>query len=96
MKKKKSKAEKIGDVISWIILIPTLVLAVWIMANGLGLADSLDFGAGAYFYADMPNFQKYTDVAHYTTDIPMWVYIALFLGWGALMYRLWVFIDRKS
>ena len=32
---------------------------IYIMANGLGLQEGLDFGAGAYYYADIRDFEKY-------------------------------------
>ena len=32
----------------------------------------------------------------YRTSVPVWVHILLFLGWGWLMYRLWVWIDSRQ
>ena len=38
-----------------IVLVAVILgLVVWIMLNRIGLSDSLDFGAGAYYYADIP------------------------------------------
>ena len=74
----------------------TLLLAVYIMINGLGLVDSLDFGAGSYYYADIPEFQKYVRDDAYNSGLPLWLAIILFLVWGALMYLLWVYIDRRK
>jgi hypothetical protein len=65
------------------------------MAHGLGLIDSLDFGAGAYYYADIPDFNKYINGGQYVSEIPMWVIILLFLIWGFVMYRLWVWLDKR-
>ena len=89
------KKGKIGSIISLLILVVSVVTAVYIMANGLGLIDGLDFGAGAYYYADIPAFQRFVNGNAYTSETPMWVIIALFLVWGWLMYRLWVWADRK-
>ena len=89
------KKWKIGSIISLLILIVSVVTAIYIMANSLGLIDSLDFGAGAYYYADIPAFQRFVNSNAYTSETPMWVIIALFLIWGWLMYRLWVWADRK-
>ncbi len=37
-----------------IVLVAVILgLVVWIMLNRIGLSDSLDFGAGAYYYADI-------------------------------------------
>lgn len=69
--------------------------AIYIMVRGLGLVDSLDFGAGAYYYADIPGFERFINSGAYTSEVPTWVIIAIFLGWGWIMYRLWVWADRK-
>ena len=78
-----------------LVYVATIVTTVYIMINGLGLVDSLDFGAGAYYYADIPEFQKYVDAEYYHTSIPMIVYILLFLGWGAIMFKLWGWLEKK-
>ena len=71
-----------------------IVVALWIMVRGAGLQESLDFGAGAYYYADIPDFEKYTEAASLPTRIPYLVYVGLFLLWEWLMYRLWKRIDK--
>ena len=74
-----------------------LAAAVYIMVRRIGLNPELDFGAGAYYYADIPGFESVVRDDAYRTEVPLWVHIVLFLGWGWLMYRLWVWIDsRKS
>lgn len=80
---------------NWILVIATGVTAVWIMANHLGLQDSLDFGAGAYYYADIPKFQRFVGNNVYHTSVPSWLIFVLFLAWGALMYRFWVWVDER-
>lgn len=72
-----------------------ILLTIYCMANGLGLIDGLDFGAGAYYYADIPEFAKYVNGNYFISKVPMWIHIALFLIWGALMYRFWVWLDKK-
>lgn len=72
-----------------------LGLTGYIMCNHLGLVDSLDFGAGAYYYADMPGFAELVNGSHYISRTPMAVLILLFLIWGYFMYRLWVWLERK-
>ena len=80
------------------ILTAAIVLAVaaYIMINSLGLDDSLDFGAGAYYYADMPGFEKWFDRNFYVSQVPSWLIMILFFAWGVAVYRLWLFIDRKK
>lgn len=79
------------------IIVGTCILAgsIFIMCQGLGLQENLDFGAGAYYYADIPNFEKFVNAADFQTAIPMWVHIVLFLVWGYLMYKLWCWIDKR-
>ena len=92
MKKKRN----LFCIINGMVLVMTLIAAVYIMVNGVGLIDSLDFGAGAYYYADIPEFTRYTDAAWYTSPVPMWVLIVLFFLWGFLMYRIWCRIESKE
>ena len=73
-----------------------LVAAGYIMARGLGLVEGLDFGAGAYYYADIPEFEKRLNWDTYQAQLPFWVYVVLFRAWGALMYGLWKLIDRRK
>lgn len=87
---------KTAKVITIIVMVVTVVLALWIMANGLGLVEGLDFGAGAYYYADIPGFEKFVRDDAYDSHLPLWLAIVLFLVWGWLMYRLWVRIDKKK
>ena len=76
--------------------VAVLAAVVYIMANGQGLQEDLEFGAGSYYYADIPNFEKYVNKEAYRASLPFWVYVVLFLVWGALMYFLWIWIDRRG
>lgn len=76
--------------------VAVLVSAIYIMLRREGLQDNLDFGAGAYYYADIPAFDKYLKWDAYTAQLPYWVYVLLFLLWGALMYLLWIRIDGRG
>ena len=33
-------------------------VVIYIMGNGLGLVNGLDFGAGAYYYADIQDWKR--------------------------------------
>ena len=66
-----------------------LAAAVYIMVRRIGLNPDLDFGAGAYYYADIPDYEKRLNWDVYEAQLPFWVYVVLFLAWGALMYWLW-------
>ena len=86
--------KRIVKVLTLTVIGATVLAALYIMANGLGLQDSLDFGAGAYYYADIPEFDKYTQSTHFAAKLPFWVYVVLFLSWGALMYKAWKWLDK--
>lgn len=73
-----------------------VLAAVFIMVRGLGLAPEYDFGAGAYYYADIPDYEKIVRDEAYVSGLPLWAAILLFLVWGALMYLLWIWIDRRK
>ena len=90
------KTKRVFQLVNGFVLAAVIIAALYIMGNGLGLVDSLDFGAGAYYYADIPELSKYTDGAWYSSPVPMWVLILLFLIWGAFMYRIWGWIERKG
>ncbi|MGN0377857.1 MAG: hypothetical protein ACI4ED_09500 [Suilimivivens sp.] len=94
MKKEKKKVS-LTQIITTIIAVPTIGTVLYIMYRGLGLSDSLDFGAGAYYYADIPEFQKFVNGGHYAAGTPMWVLIVLFLIWGFVMYRFWVWLEHR-
>ncbi len=88
--------KKFFKVITIFVVVVTLVIAVYIMARGLGLVDGLDFGAGAYYYADIPGFGKYVRSDAYDSGLPLWLAVVLFLAWGALMYALWKWVDGRK
>ncbi len=89
---KKNKLIRITGIIT---IVAILILTAYCMVNGLGLVEGLDFGAGAYFYADIPEFNKYVNGEHFISKFPMWVHVMLFLIWGAVMFRLWIWLDKK-
>ena len=91
-----SRGHKIFKVTTIVVVVVILLIAIYIMANGLGLVDSLDFGAGAYYYADIPGFEKFVRNDAYDSHLPLWLAIILFLLWGALMYWLWTKIDSHG
>lgn len=77
------------------VFVAVVICAVYIAANHLGVVDGYDFGAGAYYYADIPGYENLINEDSYKASVPVWVHIVLFLAWGWLMYRLWNWIDRK-
>ncbi|MBQ7545157.1 MAG: hypothetical protein IJT02_09485 [Synergistaceae bacterium] len=85
-----------AEVISALVLSLSVVCTIYIMIHNIGLDDSLDFGAGAYYYADMPGFEKWTDKVYYISQFPSIVIILLFLVWGAVMYWLWIWLDIRE
>jgi hypothetical protein len=88
--------EKAFKVVTILVVVAILVCAFWIMGNKLGLVPDYDFGAGAYYYADIPGFENIEKEGAFKTSVPYWVHVVLFLGWGWLMYRFWVWIDKRK
>ena len=93
-----NKNHKIFKVITIVVVVITLLLAAWIMANKLGLVNGYDFGAGAYYYADIPTeqYQEIVNEDAYQTSVPKWIFYVLFFAWGWLMWRLWVWVENRG
>ena len=79
-----------------LMVVAVLVTAGYIMFNHLGLIEGYDFGGGAYYYVDIPEFEKIVDQDAFNEKTPVWVHAVLFIAWGWLMWRLWLWIDGKS
>lgn len=73
-----------------------LAAAIYIMVRRIGLNPELDFGAGAYYYADIPDYEHRLNWDIYQAQLPFWVYVVLFLAWGALMYWIWKKLDGRK
>ena len=88
------KGKKVFKIATVVFAVAVLAVAVVSMVRGAGLSADHDFGAGAYYYADIPGFEKWLGGSSNPTSIPYVVYVLLFLGWGALMYALWMWVDK--
>ncbi|MBQ8328237.1 MAG: hypothetical protein IJX83_01260 [Lachnospiraceae bacterium] len=73
----------------------SFIAAIWIMSHHMGLSEDLDFGAGAYYYADIPGFEKWFNSTPFASTVSSALIFLLFLVWGTLMMKLWLWIDRK-
>ena len=91
-----TRKNKIIRTVTAIVAAAVLICSIVIVTLRLGLVEGYDFGAGAYYYADIPGFEKIMNDEAYKTSVPVWAHILLFLGWGWLMYRLWVWIDSRK
>ena len=91
-----TRKDKIRRTVTAIVAVAVLICSVVIVTLRLGRVDGYDFGAGAYYYADIPGFENIMNDDAYMTSVPMWVHILLFLVWGWLMYRLWIWLDSRE
>ena len=88
--------DKILTAVTAIMVVAVVICAIVIAARGLGVVEGYDFGAGAYYYADIPGFEKIINDDAFKTSVPLWVHIVIFMAWGWLMWRLWIWIDRRG
>ena len=88
--------KKIFRIVTVIMAVTVIVMAAYIMINHLGLVEGYDFGGGAYYYVDIPEFEKIVDQDAFKAKTPVWVHVVLFIAWGWLMWRLWLWIERNS
>jgi len=89
------KPSKTWRIITAVLCIAVIGVCIWFMVHGTGLNPDLDFGAGAYYYADDPALSDMASSQSVQTSLPYVVYVAIFLAWGALMYLLWKWVDRR-
>lgn len=78
-----------------IFIISVIVSVIIVMYKNMGLIAEFDFGAGAYYYTDIPNFEKYINNSIFKTKFSMCFMIVLFLIWGVFVYKLWCYIDKR-
>lgn len=75
----------------------TLCAGIYIAVNGLGLINGLDFGPGAYYYTDIPNWPKIF-LGEQTINLGFQspILAALFFfAWGFICFKIWKWLDEK-
>ncbi len=77
-----------------LLIVISIVMVVYIIINRLGLIESLDFGAGAYFYADIPDFEKYMDIDLSDGKYSYISYLLLSIIWAIFVFFIWLKIDK--
>lgn len=87
---------KILPAVTAVVAVAVIICAIVIASRRLGIVEGYDFGAGAYYYADIPGYETLMKEDVYTAKVPRWVHIVLFLGWGWLMWRLWCWIEKRG
>ena len=83
-------------IISCVTLILSVFSAGYMMMNHMGLVEGLDFGAGAYYYADIPEFDRFVNGSAYESPVSFWIIFLLFAVWGVVVCKLWLWIDTKT
>lgn len=67
-----------------------IIGAIYIMSNGIGLIEGLDFGPGSYYYSDIPGWENifYTQpFIKPNTQHPI-LFLVLFIGWGIAAWKM--------
>lgn len=93
----REKTIKYLNRITLLFFIFIICCAIFIMQNDIGLIEGLNFGPGSYYYSDIPGWEKIfyvTDSIKPRTSYPF-VFLLIFVGWGALAWKAWTFLDRK-
>ena len=62
-----------------LVAVAVFVFAIILMCRQSGVVKEYDFGAGAYYYADIPGFEKIINDDIFVSSVPLWVHIVLFL-----------------
>lgn len=74
-----------------------LCAGIYIAVNGLGLIDGLDFGPGAYYYTDIPNWSEIflgkETINLGFSSLPLAVFF--FLAWGIFCFKVWQWLDSR-
>ena len=91
----KINKKQIFNIVTVIMAVIIVVCAIYVMVNRLGLVEGYDFGGGAYYYVDIPEFNKVLPQDAYQAKTPVWIHVVLFIAWGWLMWRLWLWIDKR-
>ena len=86
-------AKKVKRVVVFLIALMVICADIYIVFNHLGVVEYMDFGAGAYYYADIPDFHKYVPNLNLANENSILIYWILFAGWGILMFFLWKCVD---
>ena len=92
----KISKKMIFNIVTVIMAVTIVIGALYVMRNQLGLVEGYDFGGGAYYYIDIPNFDQVLPEDAYQAKTPVWVHVVLFIAWGWLMWRLWLWVDSRS
>ena len=85
---------KVASIVVYSIMVAAVIAATIVICGHYGLLPGLDFGAGQYYYTDIPGWERYFSVDGIRDTCPRWLYYVLFAVWGYAMYRLWRWIDR--
>lgn len=89
------KLSKIITISCVILFIISAIATVFVMLNGTGLIDGLNVGPGQYYFTDIPNWQHYFLSDSYESPVGIPLLTILFIAWGFIMYKLWVWLDKK-
>lgn len=86
------------NILSIIVLVLVCISAIYIMYNGLGLIDGLDFGAGSYYYTDIPNWENIffgEKSINLGTNHPI-LFFGVFFLWGYACFKFLGWIETKK
>ncbi len=90
-----SKMSK-SSLFSSLILAVMIICTLYIIFNGLGRIEGLNFG-GSYYYTDIPNWEKiFFGENSITVKVNPVLFFTLFTIWGITIFKFMLWIERKK
>jgi len=86
------------NILSILVLASVIIAAMYIMHNNLGLIEGLDFGAGQYYYTDIPGWDKiFFGEKSITigTNHPI-LFFSIFFLWGYACFKFLSWMETKK
>lgn len=94
---KRDKVIKYMARIVQVFCVVMIATVIYIMYNGIGTIEGLNFGPGAYYYTDIPGWEKIflsPDGIRFNSRHPI-IFATIFVGWSIVCWKLWVWLDKK-
>lgn len=89
--------KKIWSKLIGLLFLASVLIVIYIIYSGLGKINGLDFGAGAFYYTDIPDWQERffgSQSIKIGTRHPL-LFLFLFFLWGYLCFKALLWLDKR-